>query len=148
MYGMRTRTPLACKVTNPEYSPAAGRPPVRVRVSVAAAPAASDRLDGVGVKDTLAEVVLCVMATAKFRGLVPLLVTVTVLVAGSPAACRNPKESEDGSAVTVALDAAPASSNPAPVATTSTGLSRSSMVTLEPAELTSADLSCAPVKPG
>src|SRR5437870_2654344 len=122
MYGKRKATPEACTVMAPLYWPGAGTVPERVTLTAPDAPGASVRLDlSTATVAPVAGLPPAASANASVTELVPLLVIVMVLLTGSPPAFRKPNEMVDGSAVTVALTAAPASSRPAPIDSTSTG---------------------------
>src|ERR1035437_220457 len=152
MNGIRTVAPDPCKVTVPEYSLAAGTVPESVTVSVVAAPPASVKACWLNAMVTPETVLLAVplteqqaAETASVAELVPWLVMVIDLAIGNPPDFTYPNEMVDGSAVTEALTAAPASSLPAPIHSTSTASPNSSVVVSRAAAFTSADLICAGV---
>ena len=86
--------------------------------------------------------------TAAVTELDPWLVMVIDLAIGNAPDFKYPNEMVDGSAVTEALTAAPASSLPAPIHWTSTASPNSSVVVSCAAPFTRADLICAGVKFG
>src|SRR5438552_9962015 len=149
MYGKRKATPDACTVMAPLYWPGPGTVPERVTLTAPDAPGASVRLDlSIATVAPVEGFTPLASATARLTELVPLLVIEMALLIGSPPAFRKPNERVEGSAVTVALTAAPASKRPAPMDSTSTASPKVSVAVSCAAELTKADLICEGVKSG
>ena len=133
MNGMRSVVLEFDSTTLPEYSLAAGFDPESVTVKVAVAPAA--RVTLVGLTATVESLPPGEPFTEQHdtealsdTDADPMLVRVMVLEIGSVAEFRMPNEMVEGTAVTVAFMAALASRPPAPIHSTSTGSSKSSVV--------------------
>src|SRR5215469_15737907 len=147
MNGIRMVVLVFCSTTLPEYSPAAGALPESVKVIVAVWPAAIVTLDLSSASVALVgfafgEAFIEQHDTEALSVIDPdeMFVRVICLAIGSEAEFRIPKETVDGSAVTFAADAAPASMRPAPIHSISTASPKSSTVVSWAVEFTSSDL--------
>ena len=131
MNGIRSVVAEPVRITAPEYSPAAGSGPEKVTVRVAVPPAASVELDKLGmilVEPRFTPVVTVPSPESTEQQLTlaasvtePEPIFVRVISIGAGAELTMPKEAEEGTAVTFAVMAAPASSRPAPIHSASTG---------------------------